>query len=383
MDARINSDDFSLADLFSLPWTREIVPDGGGYFARVQELDGCISEGATAVEALENLDDALRVWLEVAIEQGLEIPRPRVELEEYSGRFSVRVPKSLHRALVARAEQEGVSLNQLATTLLSGEMSASRKHSKEAVVARVSESISETDSHEDIAADAVRRSAQGVGALKGIATWLRNRGDINMAVVLYAIAGERSLVLEGGDPSVAASDFGAAGALANRHRRVRLAEQLWRESIGFDPTNIRSRSSLGQLLQRQGRFAEAIELLERVADIDNYAQLSLGWSLIYQGLADCGEEEVNRGLSHLTSAMRRWCAYANRSQLSPWLRQVVKLDALGSRFSTEVDHLLHFASSNANWGRVDRSSLGSHLASDAVADEADGSAAIDESSRAY
>ena len=32
---------------------------------------------------------------------------------EYSGKFNVRVPKSLHAALASEAEAEGVSLNQL------------------------------------------------------------------------------------------------------------------------------------------------------------------------------------------------------------------------------------------------------------------------------
>jgi antitoxin HicB len=31
---------------------------------------------------------------------------------EYSGRISVRIPKTLHRELVASAKDEGISLNQ-------------------------------------------------------------------------------------------------------------------------------------------------------------------------------------------------------------------------------------------------------------------------------
>ena len=43
-----------------------------------------------------------------------ELPAPEI----YSGQFVQRLPKSLHQQLVQRAESEGVSLNQLATTLL-------------------------------------------------------------------------------------------------------------------------------------------------------------------------------------------------------------------------------------------------------------------------
>ena len=43
------------------------------------------------------------------------MPQPplRPEPKEYSGKFNVRIPRSLHAALVSEAEAEGVSLNQL------------------------------------------------------------------------------------------------------------------------------------------------------------------------------------------------------------------------------------------------------------------------------
>jgi hypothetical protein len=43
------------------------------------------------------------------------LPEPAVgpQRHEYSGKFNVRIPKSLHAALVSEAEAEGVSLNQL------------------------------------------------------------------------------------------------------------------------------------------------------------------------------------------------------------------------------------------------------------------------------
>jgi predicted HicB family RNase H-like nuclease len=39
--------------------------------------------------------------------------------QDYSGKFVLRLPKSLHRRLAQQAEQEGVSLNQYAVSLLS------------------------------------------------------------------------------------------------------------------------------------------------------------------------------------------------------------------------------------------------------------------------
>jgi hypothetical protein len=49
------------------------------------------------------------------------LPEPPVgpQRREYSGKFNVRVPKSLHAALASEAEAEGVSLNQLVVTKLS------------------------------------------------------------------------------------------------------------------------------------------------------------------------------------------------------------------------------------------------------------------------
>nr|WP_260866403.1 type II toxin-antitoxin system HicB family antitoxin [Paenibacillus xylanexedens] len=45
------------------------------------------------------------------LEYGDVIPEPIGE-DEYSGKFNLRVPKSLHRQLVERVAAESVSLNQ-------------------------------------------------------------------------------------------------------------------------------------------------------------------------------------------------------------------------------------------------------------------------------
>jgi len=96
----------------NLPYTIELRRDPEeGWFVRVKELRGCMSQGDTAEEAMAMIREAMQLWFEVALEEGLPIPEPRTE-EEYSGKFVVRVPRSLHRELVESASQEGVSLNQ-------------------------------------------------------------------------------------------------------------------------------------------------------------------------------------------------------------------------------------------------------------------------------
>ncbi|MDD2373341.1 MAG: toxin-antitoxin system HicB family antitoxin [Syntrophomonadaceae bacterium] len=94
--------------------------DGGGWIADVPELKGCLADGENPGEALDNLKSVIATWLEVAREEGMEIPEPRIYTDsEFSGRFTLRTPKSLHRQLAQEAEMEGVSLNQFILSLIS------------------------------------------------------------------------------------------------------------------------------------------------------------------------------------------------------------------------------------------------------------------------
>src|SRR5207302_4255266 len=79
-----------------------------GWVASAEELPGCLAQGATPDEAVENLRDAMAGWIEVGIEQGQEIPAPRSEqADAFSGRFLVRLPRSLHAELNRAARHEG------------------------------------------------------------------------------------------------------------------------------------------------------------------------------------------------------------------------------------------------------------------------------------
>lgn len=104
-----------------LPYTIEIIrdddPDDPGWVARVVELPGCMTQADTFAELEGMIEDAMRAWIEVSIEAGDPIPEPR-PIEEYSGKFLTRVPRSLHRDLVQTAEKEGVSLNAIVNAAL-------------------------------------------------------------------------------------------------------------------------------------------------------------------------------------------------------------------------------------------------------------------------
>ena len=54
------------------------------------------------------------------VERGLAIPDAEPE-QDYSGKFIVRLPKTLHRELAKQAEREGVSLNALVSAYLARE----------------------------------------------------------------------------------------------------------------------------------------------------------------------------------------------------------------------------------------------------------------------
>ena len=51
---------------------------------------------------------------------GEPVPEPMAD-RAYSGKFMVRVPPEMHRALAIRAAEEGVSMNRLVSARLAGE----------------------------------------------------------------------------------------------------------------------------------------------------------------------------------------------------------------------------------------------------------------------
>ena len=103
-------------DYMKMPYTRlvqEMNDESGHYFyGRVLELDGCQSTGDTLEELYNELNEAMEGYIEVKLLNGLPIPIPE-NTQNYSGKFNVRLPKSLHQRLAVEAEKEGVSLNQL------------------------------------------------------------------------------------------------------------------------------------------------------------------------------------------------------------------------------------------------------------------------------
>jgi antitoxin HicB len=88
--------------------------DGGGYLASFPDLPGCVSDGETPEEAIEEARDAFAAWAASVLQDHGELPQPKT----YSGQYVQRIPKTLHMRLAQRAQVEGVSLNQLSATIL-------------------------------------------------------------------------------------------------------------------------------------------------------------------------------------------------------------------------------------------------------------------------
>ncbi|MGD9570081.1 MAG: type II toxin-antitoxin system HicB family antitoxin [Sedimentibacter sp.] len=104
--------------------------EGGGFIITYPDLPGCMSDSETLNEVVQMGEDAKKAWIETALENGMEIPEPYSTENMYSGRITLRAPKSMHKMLVEQAESEGVSLNQYMIYLLS---SSARSKNKERI----------------------------------------------------------------------------------------------------------------------------------------------------------------------------------------------------------------------------------------------------------
>jgi predicted HicB family RNase H-like nuclease/transcriptional regulator with XRE-family HTH domain len=99
--------------------------------ATVDELPGCASRGNTPDEAVAGLRPAMEAWLTAAMSDQREIPVPSAaaadsrKARSHSGRFLVRMPKSLHEQLARAAEREQVSLNRYVTDALAAAIARS------------------------------------------------------------------------------------------------------------------------------------------------------------------------------------------------------------------------------------------------------------------
>lgn len=115
-----------------LEYSYTVVPDDGSYFIKFPDLPGCMTQVEDSAEIAAMAEEIRTLWIEAECEEGHDVPEPRPD-EQYSGKFVVRMPKSLHRGLASAADREGVSLNTWVNHLLT-------KHNAAAALSRTSHS---------------------------------------------------------------------------------------------------------------------------------------------------------------------------------------------------------------------------------------------------
>lgn len=110
----------TVEEYMKMPYRIELTPDidEGGFIVSYPDLPGCLSMGESVEEAYRNALEAKYEWIKAAIEMGRNINEP-ASVEDYSGQFKLRMPKSLHKSLAEHSKQEGISMNQYCLYLLS------------------------------------------------------------------------------------------------------------------------------------------------------------------------------------------------------------------------------------------------------------------------
>ncbi len=94
--------------------------DDEGFIAVAHDLPGCSAWGENQGEAIAELSQAIEAWIKAATAAGNPIPEPSkpASAEQYSGKFLLRMPRSLHADLDRQAKADGTSLNSYVVYLL-------------------------------------------------------------------------------------------------------------------------------------------------------------------------------------------------------------------------------------------------------------------------
>jgi hypothetical protein len=97
------------------------------YRATVKELPDLALYGKTAHEVYDLAVNAIRDLSAAAIEDGVVFPEPSEEINEYSGRITLRMPPSLHAKVASFGERDATSLNQYIVAVLAATVGAASR----------------------------------------------------------------------------------------------------------------------------------------------------------------------------------------------------------------------------------------------------------------
>lgn len=114
-----------LRELLAQPYSRVLTPDDDGlYTAEILEFPGCFVQGETPNEAYAQLERAAERWLFDWLSAGKVVPQPLMN-NKTSGRFALRLPRSLYVRASRAAARESVSLNQYIANAVAERVGAS------------------------------------------------------------------------------------------------------------------------------------------------------------------------------------------------------------------------------------------------------------------
>ena len=83
------------------------------WVAESKALKGCVGQGETSTDAINELEINEVEWIETAREFDIPIPPQTAKVEKkYSGKFSLRMSPFIHQKSAESAESLGISLNQ-------------------------------------------------------------------------------------------------------------------------------------------------------------------------------------------------------------------------------------------------------------------------------
>jgi hypothetical protein len=187
---------------------RKIAESGGTAFeATVAELPYVSGHGKSANAAYADVIDLIDGLKESATANGQPFPTPVAADEDVSGRVTLRMSKSLHRAVITGANAEGVSLNSYLCEVLSSKLYevSAKAASHTTDTANVTIGISKT-------AAAVRRvTARGFSTSDYIAGF-----EQRQKLLLISLSGGESDTTE----EFGASEFLKTGYYQGKQRRA-------------------------------------------------------------------------------------------------------------------------------------------------------------------
>ena len=126
--------------------TRRVVVDGQPMFeGRVKEFPDIREYAEDLPEVYELIVDTIQTTASAFERLNRSLPDPVVPQDEFSGRITLRLPKSLHRILSQISEEEGVSLNQFLVNAL-----AYRRGVRKGIEYRYSESPVNEPYHDQV-----------------------------------------------------------------------------------------------------------------------------------------------------------------------------------------------------------------------------------------